>query len=95
MMLPQYSSANYSVTQFVCKEGRALSPYRLHSKNILQETSYRPDWNGRLRRQHVTSVSDGSKDSEETRLCQSHMEGRTEVRPDHSLALECPSPSPE
>jgi hypothetical protein len=33
----------------------------------------------------VTSVSDGSKDSEETRLCQSHMEGRTEVRPDHSL----------
>ena len=36
-----------------------------------------------------------SKGSEETRLCQSHMEGRTEVRPDHSLALECPSPSPE
>lgn len=34
MMLPQYSSANYSVTQFVCKEGRALSPYRLHSKKI-------------------------------------------------------------
>jgi hypothetical protein len=38
---------------------------------LIQETFYRPDWNGRLRRQHVTSVSDGSIDSEETRLCQS------------------------
>ena len=85
-------------TQWLSLSVKREEPFPLTActvKNLLQETFYRPDWNGRLRRQHVTSVSDGSKDSEETRLCQSHMEGRTEVRPDHSLALECPSPSPE
>ena len=80
---------------FVCIEGRVFFPSRLHRKNIFQETSHRPGCNGWLRRRHVTSVSDGSKDSEETRWCQSHMKGQTEVRPDHSLALECPSPSSE
>ena len=85
-------------TQWLSLSVKREEPFPLTActvKNLLQETFYRPDWNGRLRRQHVTSVSDGSIDSEETRLCQSHMEGRTEVRPDHSLALECPSPSPE
>ena len=31
----------------------------------------------------------------QTRFCQSHIAGRTKVRPAHSSALECPSPSPE